>query len=411
MGILEVQADPTEMGFASDRLQRIGDHFGRYVDDGRLPGWHISVSRGHKVVYSETYGQRDIENSAPIEDDTVYRIFSMTKPLTSVAAMMLYEEGRFLLNQPVADFIPAFAGQQVYRSGSSTNPRTEPVASPMQVAHLLSHTSGLTYGFMHASPVDAMYREAGYEWGSPKGKDLAASVNDWAALPLEFQPGTEWNYGVSTDVLGRVVEVISGQNLAEFFQTRILDPLGMTDTAFWAKGDALDRLAALYTRNPQDGKAMRIDAMGAAATAEPTMLSGGGGLVSTAHDYDRFTQMLLGRGELDGQRLLGSRTVDYMSRNHLPGGADLSTFGRPLFAETDFDGVGFGLGFSTVTSAVESKWLRSTGEYGWGGAASTVFWVDPAEQITAQFFTQLLPSSTYRIRPELLQLVYQALVD
>ncbi len=405
-------ADPEELGFDSGRLNRIGHHFRGYVDDGRLPGWAVLVSRRGQIVYHDTYGQRDIATGDPIEDDTIYRFFSMTKPVTSVAIMMLLEEGLLSLDDPVAKFIPAFADQRVYSSGSATNPNTDGQLHPMLLWHLLTHTSGLTYGFMHAHPVDAMYRAAGYEWGSPKGKDLAACVDDWAATPLLFQPGTEWNYSVSTDVLGRIVEVVSGTSLDEFFRTRIFEPLGMIDTAFWADTDEKrSRLASLYTRNPQDGSLLDIAAMGRGAEAEPTMLSGGGGTVSTMHDYHRFTQMLLNRGALDGTRLLGSRTVDYMTMNHLPGNADLTEFGRPLFSETEYDGVGFGLGFSVVLDNAATKTLCSNGEFAWGGAASTAFWVDPAEELTAIFLTQLLPSSTYPIRPELKRLTYQALVD
>jgi CubicO group peptidase (beta-lactamase class C family) len=228
---------------------------------------------------------------------------------------------------------------------------------------------------------------------------------------LLFQPGSEWNYGVSTDVLGRLVEVVSGQSLDEFFRTRIFEPLGMSDSAFFAPESDQGRLAALYFPEPGSRRAVRLDAMGDAAKTRPAMLSGGGGLVGTAADYHRFATMLLREGELDGVRLLGTRTVEYMTQNHLPGGADLEAFGRPLFAETTFDGVGFGLGFSVVDDAVKTKVLSSTGDYGWGGAASTAFWIDPMEGITCLFLTQLLPSSTHPIRPQLKQLVYQALVD
>jgi CubicO group peptidase (beta-lactamase class C family) len=241
--------------------------------------------------------------------------------------------------------------------------------------------------------------------------DLAACCDAWARLPLLFQPGAEWNYGVSTDVLGRVVEVASGSSLDEFFRARIFDPLGMPDTAFSVPAADAARLAALYTPDPTTGRATRLDVLGNLALGPPDALSGGGGLVSTAADYHRFTQMLLGDGELDGVRLLGSRTVRYMTRNHLPGGADLEAFGRPLFSETTFDGVGFGLGFSVVEDPVKNKVLSNASEYAWGGAASTAFWVDPVERLTALFFTQLLPSSSHPIRPQLKQLVYQALID
>jgi CubicO group peptidase (beta-lactamase class C family) len=408
---LKTEVDPIEAGFAPDRLARIDRHFERYVDDGRLPGWSLVVTRNGRIAHVATCGNRDQEAGLPVELDTLWRIYSMTKPITSVAAMMLYEEGAFELKDPVSSLIPSFAESRVYKSGSALAPVTEPALGPVRIWHLLTHTAGLTYGFHYAHPVDAMYRAAGYEWGAPPGVDLAGCCDAWASLPLLFQPGAEWNYSVATDVLGRVVEVASGQSLDDFFRTRIFEPLGMSDTAFSVAPDEQPRLAALYTPHRRTGKAVRLDAMGDAATRRPTMLSGGGGLVSSAHDYHRFAQMLLGDGELEGVRLLGSRTVRYMTRNHLPGGVDLEEFGRPLFAETTYDGVGFGLGFSVVDDPAKNKVLSTKGEFGWGGAASTAFWVDPTERITALFFTQLLPSSTYPIRPQLKQLVYQALVD
>jgi CubicO group peptidase (beta-lactamase class C family) len=415
VGELQVEVDPADAGFDKTRLERIDRHFARYVDTGRLPGWLITVSRHGKLAHVTTYGQRDIEAGLPVEPGTLWRIYSMTKPVTSVAAMMLYEEGGFELTDPVSKYIPSFAGAQVFTRGSDIRYLTEPVTEPIRIWHLLTHTSGLTYGFHRAHPVDAIYRGNGFEWGGPPGVDLAGVCESFAAMPLLFQPGSEWNYSVSTDVLGRVVEVVSGQRLDEFFGERIFGPLGMTDTAFWAGPQQAGRLGALYTRGP-DGKAARLDEMGGAAYREPAYLSGGGGLVSTAADYHRFAQMLLSRpdspaGELDGTRLLSPRTVGYMTINHLPEGADLETFGRPLHAESVFAGVGFGLGFAVQLNPAASKTLCSAGEFNWGGAASTTFWVDPAEHLTVSFFTQLLPSSAYPIRPQLRQLVYQALVD
>ncbi len=408
---LAVEVEPESVGFDRARLSRIDRHFARYVEDGRLPGWLILVARGGRIVHLGVCGQRDVEASLPVERDTIFRAYSMTKPITSVAAMMLYEEGAFELKDPVRRFIPSFADVRVYRSGSAMNPVTEPAAEPLRIWNLLTHTSGLTYGFHHAHPVDAMYRSAGYEWSSPPGVDLADACDLWASLPLLFQPGREWNYGVSTDVLGRVVEVVAGEPLDRFFADRILTPLGMVDTGFWVPEDDLDRLAALYVAPPGARRGIRMDAMGDAAKSRPTLLSGGGGLVTTAADYHRFCRFLLGEGALDGVRLLGTRTLRYMVQNHLPGGADLEAFGRPLFAETTFDGVGFGLGFSVVIDAVANRSLSTVGEYAWGGAASTAFTVDPAEAITTLFMTQLLPSSTHPIRSQLRQLVHQALVD
>ena len=410
---LKAEADPAEAGLDPDRLDRLDRHFRRYVDDGRLPGWLITVSRRGLLVHVSCYGSRDLEAGLPVETSTLWRIYSMTKPVTSVAAMMLYEEGAFELTDPVSAFIPSFADVRVYAAGSDARPVTVPAAEPVRIWHLLTHTAGLTYGWHRVHPVDARYRADGFEWGSPAGLDLAQCVEAWAGQPLLFQPGTEWNYSVATDVLGRVVEVVSGQALDEFLASRILGPLGMTDTSFWAAEPEAGRLGALYTPGP-GGRAVPLEGMGRAARHRPAALSGGGGLVSTAADYHRFTQMLLGRpgspaGELDGVRLLSPRTVAYMTRNHLPGGADLEHFGRPLHAESPMRGVGFGLGFAVVIDPVAGKTLSSPGEFSWGGAASTAFFADPAEQLAACFFTQLLPSSAYPIRPQLRQLVYQAI--
>jgi CubicO group peptidase (beta-lactamase class C family) len=414
MGGVQTEVEAAEVGLDQGRLDRIGKHFARYVETGRLPGWLITVSRHGKLAYVATNGQRDIEAGLPVEPDTLWRIYSMTKPITSVAAMMLYEEGGFQLTDPVSRYIPSFANTRVFTGGSDIAFTTEPVTEPMRIWHLLTHTSGLTYGFHRSHPVDAIYRARGFEWGSPRDTDLAGICDLFADMPLLFQPGSEWNYSVSTDVLGRLVEVVSGQSLADFFAERIFRPLGMTDSAFWAGPEEASRLAALYNR--MDRTLTRIDAMGKAALREPAYLSGGGGLVSTAADYHRFTEMLLHRpdspaGELDGARLLSPRTVAYMTLNHLPGNADLESFGRPLYAESVFQGVGFGLGFAVQLDPAASKTLCSAGEFNWGGAASTTFWVDPAEQLTVSFFTQFMPSSTYPIRPQLRQLVYQALID
>ena len=414
MSELTVEVDAAEVGLDPERLARIDAHFARYVADGRLPGWLLTVRRHGRLAHVARAGSRDLEAGLPVTDDTLWRIYSMTKPVTSVAAMILYEEGRLALTDPVSAFIPSFADVRVYTGGSDLRPVTVPAVEPVRIWHLLTHTAGLTYGFHRVHPVDALYRAAGFEWGTPAGLDLAQACDTWAGLPLLFQPGTEWNYSVATDVLGRVIEVASGQRLDEFLAARVLGPLGMTQTAFWAGPEAAPRLAALYTRG-RDGAATRLDALGQAALARPAMISGGGGLVSTAADYDRFTQMMLQRagspaGELDGIRLLSPRTVGYMTRNHLPGGVDLETFGRPLYAESPFRGVGFGLGFAVVIDPLPGKVVCSAGEISWGGAASTTFWVDQDADLAVSFFTQLLPSSSYPIRPELRQLVYQALV-
>ena len=402
------------MGLDAGRLARIERHFRRYTDDGRLPGWLVTVSRHGKLAYVASAGSRDLEAGLPVTPDTLWRIYSMSKPLTSVAAMMLYEEGAFELTDPVARFIPSFGDLRVYDGGSDLNPATVPAIEPVRIWHLLTHTSGLTYGFHRVHPADARHRAAGYEWGWPRGTTLEQACDAWAEIPLLFQPGTEWNYSVATDVLGRVIEVASGQPLDEFFASRILGPLGMDSTGFHAAGDDVSRLAALYGKRA-DGQAARLDKLGAAAARKPTMLSGGGGLVSSAADYNRFVAMLLDfegspAGSGGGTRLVSPRTVRYMGRNHLPGGADLKTFGRPLFAETRFAGVGFGLGFAVVLDPAAGKYDCSPGELSWGGAASTAFWIDQSEELSVTFFTQLMPSSAHPLRSQLRQLVYQALI-
>ncbi|HET9658521.1 MAG TPA: serine hydrolase domain-containing protein [Kineosporiaceae bacterium] len=410
MGQLSVEVDPAEVGFDPGRLARIGRVFDRYVEAGRLPGWLVLVARHGRIAYLATSGRRHLEAGLPVEPDTLWRIFSMTKPITSVATMMLYEEGAFELTDPVSRYLPAFADQRVYTGGSDQKPVTVPATEPVRIWHLLTHTAGLTYGFHRTHPVDAMLRARGWEWGAPAGVDLAAAVDQWASFPLLFQPGTEWNYSYATDVLGRLVEVVSGSRLDDFFATRILRPLGMTETAFQVAPEQADRLARLYLAMPGGGLAPG-DVLGDVVLKPPALLSGGGGLVSTAGDYHRFAQFLLNQGELDGVRLLGSRTVRYMTRNHLPGGADLEQFGRPIHAESPLRGVGFGLGFAVVQDPARYRTLSSAGEFNWGGAASTAFWVDPAESLTAVFMTQLMPSTTLPLRTQLRQLVYQALVD
>src|SRR3954449_5470423 len=397
---LEVTTDPAEVGFDAGRLARVDRRLARWVDDRQMPGFLVTVARHGRLVHVSSAGYRDVEAGLPVERDTRWRIYSMTKPVTSVAAMMLYEEGAFELSDPISRWLPEFAETRVYVAGSALRPVTQPQGEPIRVRHLLTHTSGLTYGFHHAHPVDAMYRAAGHEWGTPAGADSAEVCRQWAAIPLVFQPGSEWNYGVSTDVLGRLVEVVSGQPLDEFFEQRIFTPLGMTDTSFGLRDDddpsSLARLYAPVRRDPLGPPVgiQPLDALGNGFLHKATFLSGGGGLVSTAGDYLRFVEMLRRGGEHDGGRLLGPRTVAHMARNHLPGNQDLATFGRPLFAETPLRGVGFGLGFATVVDQARYGVVSSLGEYNWGGAASTAFFVDPVEDMTVGFYTQLIPSST-----------------
>jgi CubicO group peptidase (beta-lactamase class C family) len=409
----EPQIDPADLGFDAARLARIDRHLDRYVESGLLPGWQLVIARDGEIAHAATSGSRDLEAGLPVEPDTLWRIYSMTKPIVSVAAMSLWEEGAFELKDPIARWLPAFAESRVYRGGSALAPRTEPLTEPIRMWHLLTHTAGLTYGFHHAHPVDAIYREAGFDWTFPPGDDLATCCDTWAALPLQFQPGTRWNYGVSTDVLGRVLEVIAGRPLDAVLRERVTGPLGMHETDFAAPQTEQHRLAALYSPDPLTGRATRNDRLGVLGTRPPRCFSGGGGLVSSAADYQRFVQMLSGRGALDGVRVLGPRTLDLMTANQLPGHADLESFGGAglISTETTYDGVGFGLGFSVVEDPIAARYPASRGEFAWGGAASTAFWVDPVERMTVLFLTQLLPSSTHPLRSQLHQLTHQALID
>ncbi|MBA3907040.1 MAG: beta-lactamase family protein [Pseudonocardiales bacterium] len=408
--MLKVDAEPGEVGLDAGRLRRLDDALRPYVDDGRLPGWTAVVTRRGRVVHLSHYGLSDLDSGRPVADDTIWRIYSMTKPITSVAAMMLYEQGRFELTDPVSRFIPEFADARVYVAGSANAPGTRPATEPVRVWHLLTHTAGLTYGWHHANAVDEIYRGRGYEFNGPEGTDLAGACAAWAKFPLLFDPGTEWNYSVATDVLGRVVEVASGLPLDRYFAEQIFAPLGMTDSAFSVPGDDLHRLAGLYVKS-RDGNLTRSIRMGEVVTKPVALFSGGGGLVSTAADYHRFTQMLVRGGELDGARLLSPRTVAYMTRNHLPGGVDLARFGRPISAESAFEGLGFGLGFSVLVDPAAAKVLSSAGEYAWSGLARTEFYIDPVEEITTMFFTQLLPGPDYPLRGHLRGIVRAAVVD
>lgn len=409
MSTLEIRVEPSALGMDFERLERIRTHFDRYVLERRLPGWLATVSRGGELVWTGRGGYRDREKDQLVADDTIWRIYSMTKPLTSIAVMMLYEEGRFDLNDDVGQWIEELREPRVYVGGSPSHPTTVPATEPVRVHHLLTHMSGLTYGFQYTHPVDAIYRDKGYDFGYAKGADLAQAVHDWCSSPLLFQPGTRWNYSVSTDVLGRLIELWSGQTLERFFRERLLDPLAMHDTEWWCPPDKLDRLAMLYV--PLHGDSFPYETLADEFTREPPIHGGGSGLLSTAHDYERFMTMLLRGGELDGTRYVSSRTLQLMTENHLPGDADLEAVAVDSFSEAGYAGLGFGLGFSVVTDRRRNKSLTTEGSISWGGAASTAFWVDPAEELTVAFFTQLLPSGTYPIRRELAQLVYQALTD
>lgn len=407
---LHVSADASEFGFDPTRLERIQHHFSKYAEDGRLAGWLATISRGGELVWKGSAGYQDRENNIPVHDDTIWRIYSMTKAITSVAVMMLFEEGKFDLHDDAGKWIPALANPRVYIGGTAADPKTRPANGPVKIHHLLSHTAGLTYGFTLMHPVDEMYRKKGYEFGWPKGQTLEGAVDDWSSFPLVHDPGAGWNYSVSVDILGRLVEIWSGMTLDKFLRTRILDPLGMNDTDWYVPEEKESRLARLYV--PYQGQSFPYDEIGNGALRWPSVLGGGGGLVSTAHDYERFIGMLRGGGELGGVRLLSRRTIDLMTRNDIAGNQDVATVARDdSHDDINMMGVGYGLGFAVMMDQTKCKVLTSEGSYFWGGAASTVFWVDPVEDMTVQFFTQLLPSRTYPIRRELSTLVYQALVD
>jgi CubicO group peptidase (beta-lactamase class C family) len=407
---LEVTTDPAALGFCRERLGRIDQHFQPYVDDGRLPGYSIAVMRKGQVAHLSTYGQADKEAGVPIAHDTIYRIYSMTKPITSVACMMLMEEGKLQLTDLVSQYIPAFAQTQVWRGGSLLKPVLEPQTQPMRLWHLLTHMSGLTYDFFYAHPVDELYRKAGFELGPDRSMPLATACDKFAALPLLFQPGSAWNYSVATDVLGRIIEIASGMPLDTFFKTRILDPLGMHDTDFYVPPEKAHRLAALYGVNPSNGTARRFQKP-SVGLDKPVFLAGGGGLLSTTYDYARFMNMMAQGGALDGVRLLSPKTIQLMTSNHLPNNQDVTSVATNVVGEeAAYDGLGFGLGVSVVCDQIKTRALCPNGTYGWGGLASTMFWIDPVNEVSAMFMTQVIPSNTHPIRPYLRQLVYQALV-
>ncbi|MAL80539.1 MAG: serine hydrolase [Sneathiella sp.] len=399
---------PESLGFSPDRLQYITDWMQRYVDDGKLAGTQTVIARSGKIAYSKSIGLRDIDSASPWTDDTMARFYSMSKPVTSVALMMLYEKGLFHLDDPVDEFIPAFKDMQVLRPQARNIEDTEPAKVRMTVHNLLTHMSGMTYGF-NLGVLGDYYEKEKMDFGPRRGT-LEKEVNRLAAMPLLFEPGARWNYGVSTDVVGRLVEVISGQDLKSFFHENIFDPLRMTDTDFGVPEEKLGRYASAYMSDGKGGMAL-LDPARKSAFAEEKVscYSGGGGLVSTAADYLKFAEMIRCRGAVEGGRLLGPRTVDFMTSNHLKG--DLAANGQPVFSEVSFVGVGFGLGGWVMLEPALSQMMGSPGDFGWGGMASTVFWVDPVEDMTVLFLTQFVPSSFYPLRKELRTLVHQALID
>ena len=402
-------ATPEEVGLSSAALRRVDEHLSqRYVSSERLAGTLTMIARNGRLAFCSALGSMDRERRKPMQRDTIFRIYSMTKPITSVALMMLHERGHFQLGDPVHRWIPEFEHARVYTSGRYPAFVSEPVQRPITIRDLLSHQSGLTYGFMERSGLDAAYRKLKLDGRYPG--TLQAWVRELAQLPLEFSPGTRWNYSVATDVLGHLVEVMSGESLDVYFRKRIFEPLGMRDTAFSVSEDKLERFAANYAIG-RDGKLALLDDPADSPYGRPTaFFSGGGGLVSTADDYLRFTEFLRLGGELDGVRLLGPRTIKYMASNHLPGNQDMAALALGRFGESRYEGSGFGLGFSVLLDPVRAQVPGSVGEFGWGGMASTAFWVDPQEDLSVVFMTQLTPSSTFPLRAELRSLIYGAII-
>jgi CubicO group peptidase (beta-lactamase class C family) len=390
------------LAFDPARLVRIGRHFDEsYVASGKLAGVDIAVWRAGGVAYRHVSGFADAERGKALADDAIWRIYSMTKPITSLAFMMLVEDGRVDLGDPVARYIPSWSRLKTL-SGDA--------AAPMRVIDLLRHTSGLTYGFQENDAADAAYRQA--RIGEPEGPaTLADFVEALADLPLVFQPGEAWNYSVSTDVVGRLIEIIAGESLADFLTTRILRPLGMDDTGFHVPADKARRLAACYQTLPDGSRAVQDDPATSPFLEAPTFQSGGGGLLSTTSDFLRFCRMILGRGELGGSRLIAPKTLDLMAANHIPGARDIADVSTPsMFSEAGYAGVGFGLGFATTVNAARTLMPGSEGDLFWGGMASTYFWVDPAQDLAVVQMAQMMPSSLYPIRRELRTLVYSSLI-
>jgi CubicO group peptidase (beta-lactamase class C family) len=415
-------ASPESAGMSKAALDRIEDHLKRrYIDAGRFPGTQLLVYRRGKVVHSAVQGFADLERKTGVKDDTIFRIYSMTKPITSVAFMMLVEEGRVALDEPVHKYIPEWKNLGVFQAGLAPAFLTRPPARPMQIVDLMRHTSGLTYGFQQRSNVDAAYRER--KVGEvEKAGTLDTMIADLAKIPLEFSPGEAWNYSVSTDVIGYLIGKISGVPFEQFLKERIFNPLGMADTDFFVPAEKAHRFAACYNADPgglmsfhaaekKGGLTLQDDPTTSEFLKLPSFISGGGGLCSTAADYLTFCRALLNGGELGGVRLIGPKTLALMTTNHLPGGRDLPEMSRSMFAEATYNGIGFGLGFSVTMDPAKTLIPGSAGEYAWGGAATTSFWIDPAEELIAIFMTQVLPSSAYPVRRELRTMIYAAITD
>jgi CubicO group peptidase (beta-lactamase class C family) len=415
-------ASPESAGMSRAAFDRIEDHLKRrYIDAGRFPGTQLVVYRRGKLVHSAVQGFADLERKAAMKDDTIFRIYSMTKPITSIAFMMLVEEGRVALDEPVHRYIPEWKNLGVFQAGIAPAFLTRPPSRPMLIVDLLRHTSGLTYGFQQRSNVDAAYREM--KIGEvEKAGTLQSMIEELAKIPLEFSPGEAWNYSVSTDVIGYLIGMISGKPFEQFLKERIFEPLEMKDTDFFVPAGEAHRFAACYSASPQGamtfhaserkgGLTLQDDPATSPFLSPPSFISGGGGLCSTAADYLTFCRALLNGGELSAVRLVGPKTLALMTSNHLPGGRTLPEMSRSLFSEATYHGIGFGLGFSVTLDPVQTLIPGSAGEYAWGGAATTSFWIDPAEELVAIFMTQVLPSTAYPIRRELRTMIYAAITD
>jgi CubicO group peptidase (beta-lactamase class C family) len=410
--------DKEKQGMSCERLERIE----RFVDDnyiatGKLAGALVQVWRGGGLALNSVLGLADRERQVPMAEDSIFRIYSMTKPITSVAVMMLVEECKIALDDPVSKYIPSWDKLGVHAGGFMESFQTRPTGRPMLVVDLLRHTSGLTYGFQQNTNVDAAYRKLKIGELATAGT-LEEMIEKLATLPLEFSPGEAWNYSVATDVLGYIVGKVSGTPFEVFLKERIFDPLGMVDTAFYVPEEKVSRFCACYAIGALGSKiasaqapTLQDDPHVSPYLKPPTFVSGGGGLVSTATDYMRFARMLLQGGELDGVRLLGPRTLALMTSNHLPGGVDLPRLSRSMFSEAIYEGIGFGLGFATTITPAATLIPGSAGDFFWGGAASTFFWVDPREDLIVLFLTQLLPSSAHPVRRQLRTMVYSAITD
>ena len=396
------------VGFCPARLTRISPWLKRYVDEKKLPFAHVAVLRKGQLAYSNFYGVRDIEEGSPVVEDGIYRIYSMTKLVTTVAALVLYEKGAFQLDDPVDKFVNEFRDARVFISGRKDSINSVEAETPMTIRQLMNHTSGLTYGAFDPGPVGQLMRSGKIDFGNLQA-NLGDTVRRLASIPLCFQPGSQWRYGVSTDVLGYVIEVVTGKTLLQVFDELIFKPLNMNDTFFEVPINKVKKFCSLYTRTKSDSLKLLECSRSSRFCKPVNMYSGGGGLISSMRDYLVFLEMIRCGGRYNDAQILGRKTVELMLRNHLSG--DMASMGQPTFSEMPMEGIGFGLGGAILLDPVKAQILGSEGEFTWGGMASTAFWIDPKEELSVVFMTQLIPSSCYPIRRELRVLVYQALVD